>query len=396
LLCISDDQLPENMDSGWDICLAHGSQLSPPKLSRDQQGWLVSRDIRTLFAAMDIQVRSRQLRSMEMHIAEPGSTGIKITVIICVYRGDWGLEKALHAISHQTMAHQDYEVLVVDNNPEGVKSASLIDRLRSEEFDDFPGHLRLLYCPIPGLSYARNAGIAEAGGELVLFLDDDAIARDDLLDNYWSAFSDHPEAGVIGGHIVLELPAELSIPWKHGWERYWSQFVTNHPGYTTVEDWWDFPWGANWCAKRQALLQVGGFRGKYGRRGNDYYGGEEIVAANQIQSLGYSVGVLPQAEVLHRVNPDRFTLEHLKRTIRAGVFAQYQAQISLHLPKNRSAGGGTRKILAGLRDMTSFLLIKKEPEDRAGSLETYASLGAHLELFWRKIIDDFQRVRIHG
>src|SRR3989304_4425763 len=167
----------------------------------------------------------------------------------------------------------------------------LIDIIRAEEFSNYPDHLRLIHCPILGLSYARNAGIAEAKGEILFFLDDDAIAKQDALEHYWRAFSEHPDAGVVGGHVILNLPSALSIPWKDGWERYWSQYVSGYQDFSVVKDWWEFPWGANWCARRSELVRVGGFRGRYGRRGSDFGGGEEIVAASLIQKLGYTVAI---------------------------------------------------------------------------------------------------------
>jgi hypothetical protein len=168
--------------------------------------------------------------------------------------------------------------------------------------------------------------------------------------------------------------------WKEGWERYWSQFITGHRALTEVKEWWEFPWGANWGARRKALLQIGGFRGRYGRHGNDFSGGEEIIAASLIQQLGYSIGVLPQAHVLHQVDPSRFTLEHLRKTICAGTLVHYQEQRDLYLPtesKNKNILAQICKVI--WRSAIVRMGFGKKPLD-AERLESLYKLDAQYRL----------------
>ena len=58
-----------------------------------------------------------------------------------------------------------------------------------------------------------------------------------------------------------------------------------------------------------------------------------MTAARLIQQLGWEVGVEPRAEVLHDVEPERYTLEHVRHTIRAATMVNYQAQCDLYLPR---------------------------------------------------------------
>jgi len=290
------------------------------------------------------------------------------------------------------LAQKDYEVIVVNNDPDDLGVADLVAKIRAEEFVERPEHLRLLFCPLLGLSHARNAGISESQGEILLFLDDDSIAKEDVLESYWKAYSEHPEAGVIGGHIKLNPPDQLTIPWKDGFERYWSQFITGYDDYTVVTNWWQYPWGANWSARREAMLSVGGFRSRYGRKGYDFNGGEEIVAAILIEKLGYSIAVLPQAEVIHQVDEDRFTLSHLKRTIRAGLFAQYQFQRELHIPADAHIGSNIGQIIRNIFKVIP-ILFSNSPDKKANYYEArYYSL-ARIQLLGRQIMDGLRRLR---
>ena len=68
-------------------------------------------------------------------------------------------------------------MVVVDNAPAGEVVERLVERLA-----DGPARFRYHAEPRPGLSWARNAGIAAADGDIVAFLDDD-----DEPDRHWLA-----------------------------------------------------------------------------------------------------------------------------------------------------------------------------------------------------------------
>ncbi len=253
-----------------------------------------------------------------------------ISVIVCTYQRAELLRDCLSSLACQTIPGLESEVLVVDNNtPASSAVQEIVQGLRHTAFLSCPDGLRYVHCSTLGLSVARNAGIAEARGNICCFIDDDAVASPDWLEQIASAFAAHPETGVIGGHTYLQVPQPRPKILKHGLEAYWSQFVTPYQGYTEVEEWSEFPWGANWAARRKALLAIGGFRADYGRHGDDAWGGEELIAAAQIRSQGYRIAVLPQAKVWHHVDRARFTWRHLRRTIVASTLVTGQAQKDL-------------------------------------------------------------------
>jgi hypothetical protein len=130
----------------------------------------------------------------------------------------------------------------------------------------------------------------------------------------------------------LKVPEPRPAALLPGTEIYWSQFVTGYDGYTAVRHSWEYPWGANWCARRQALLEIGGFRTRYGRQGTNFGGGEEVLAAALISRLGYSVGINPYAEVSHNPSPDRFTWKHLRKTLISGELTHFFLQQDLYIP----------------------------------------------------------------
>jgi glycosyltransferase involved in cell wall biosynthesis len=118
-----------------------------------------------------------------------------ISVVICVYTEDrW--EDILAAVaSVRTQSYPALEtLLVVDHNP------ALLDRL-TKEYKEVR-EVRVFANAGPrGLSAGRNTGIAASRGEVIAFLDDDAVAERDWLRHFASGFAD-PRVMAVGGRTV--------------------------------------------------------------------------------------------------------------------------------------------------------------------------------------------------
>ncbi|MFB6980661.1 glycosyltransferase family 2 protein [Streptomyces scopuliridis] len=130
--------------------------------------------------------------------------GRPFSVVICVYTEDrWDdILAAVDSVRHQSLPALE-TLLVVDHNP------VLLARLGREyqeqrEYREHAarGEVRVLANAGPrGLSAGRNTGIAAARGELVAFLDDDAVAERDWLRHFDEAYDD-PRVLAVGGRTV--------------------------------------------------------------------------------------------------------------------------------------------------------------------------------------------------
>ena len=326
--------LPSNVAAQWDLCVT--TQVlpePPPPLPGRRRGWLTASRIDALCSALDIRVKQANLAALEDQIAEPDTPQFRFSAVICTYHRGALLKDALLSVAGQTIPPEAYEVIVVNNDPGDPMVHELVEEVRKTDFMHRPERLVEVPCPFKGLSLARNAGITRARGEMVAFIDDDASAFPDWLEEINKAALAFPEAGVIGGQILLDVPKPRPLWLKEGWEHYWSHFELDYSEPRIVEGWGSFPWGANWCARRQALMEIGGFRTRYGRCGNDFAGGEEVVATALIQRLGYKIAMAPAARVVHNPDRRRYSLKHLRRTIRSIVNTTYQVQIDLYAPE---------------------------------------------------------------
>src|SRR5437773_274805 len=106
-----------------------------------------------------------------------------VTIILCTYNRCESLAKSLTSIASLRMPESlEWEVLVVDNNSSDGTREVVGDFCRR-----YPGRFRYLFEPKQGLSSARNAGVVEARGDIVAFIDDDAIAQPTWLHSLTAA-----------------------------------------------------------------------------------------------------------------------------------------------------------------------------------------------------------------
>jgi len=109
-----------------------------------------------------------------------------------------------------------FEVIVVDNRPpgeaaegEGAVAGALSDP-----------RVRVLREPLAGGANARNLALAEARGEIVAYVDDDAIADRDWLASVALAFDGDEGVGAMSGLVMpRELETEAQV-WFEGYARF--------------------------------------------------------------------------------------------------------------------------------------------------------------------------------
>src|SRR5436309_12820458 len=115
-----------------------------------------------------------------------------VSVIICAYNEErWDdLVAAVSSLHRQT--HRPEEIIVViDHNPD------LLARAQAELREV----VILANAGQPGLSGARNSGIAAARGDVIAFLDDDAIASPEWIEHLIASYARSEVVGA-GGAIV--------------------------------------------------------------------------------------------------------------------------------------------------------------------------------------------------
>lgn len=222
-----------------------------------------------------------------------------ISVIICAYTQErWdNLIEAVESVLRQTLLPQEV-IVVIDHCPE----------LRKRAQEQFPGVVVIENTGPQGLSGARNSGICIAKGEVVAFLDDDAVATADWL---WSLTASFADPHVLGaGGPVIPLWTNEEPTWFPE-EFHWVVGCT-YRGMPETQATIRNPVGANMAFRRSVFDTAGGFRSEIGRVGTRPIGCEETELCIRAR-LRHPQGVFvyqPQASVLHHVPAKRVNLRY--------------------------------------------------------------------------------------
>jgi glycosyltransferase involved in cell wall biosynthesis len=262
---------------------------------------------------------------------------LQVSAIICTHNRDNYLGAAIDSLLTQDFPN--YEVIVVDN--------ASTDRTREVVEARLP-HPRLhyVYEPITGLSVARNTGAKAAQGEILAYLDDDAVATPHWLSALYSAYEKNEKLAIAGGKVTL-LWAEGMVP-----PNWLSNELAGNLGAYDLGDavvWIDRPGltprGLNYSIRRSFLEQIGGFDPNLGRVGKNLLSNEELHMTELALSLGWQVAYLPDALVAHNVAPERVNRSwFLSRGWWQGISECYREQLSGKAGLAQLQRGGERLI----------------------------------------------------
>ena len=140
-----------------------------------------------------------------------------ISVIICTYNRCEYIYTTLAKVASNNYAAEKYEIILVNNNSTD-NTASECERF-ANDFPNAPYHYFVE--TNQGLSYARNRGIQEAKGDMLVFLDDDAFVGDNYLETLDKYITSIPDMAAFGGRIEPlfengETPCWLG-KWSYSW-----------------------------------------------------------------------------------------------------------------------------------------------------------------------------------
>jgi hypothetical protein len=232
--------------------------------------------------------------------------------------------------------YPDFEVIVVDNRGAGTRGEEVIEALGAL------ANVRVLAEPRPGISAARNGGLAVARGEIIAFTDDDVEVDRGWLKALGGRFLSEPAADAVTGLLIpkeLETPAQIWLERSGSWldrayeplsfelaarrrprsgglsgDRFRVIRRTLTDGRESTNSLYatgEFGNGANMSFRTEALRSLGGFDEALGT-GTPTFGGEDLAALIELLSSGRLLAYEPTA-IVHHTN--RRTLEELERQI---------------------------------------------------------------------------------
>lgn len=254
----------------------------------------------------------------------PDAGLLSVTVVICTRDRRDGLLTTLASLAAQS--DSKFEVLVVDNSRDGGVAADLTS---------FTGlTLRSCHEPAPGLSRARNRGLAEVESDVIAWIDDDEVADRDWMTWMKRGFAASSRPDAVAG---VMLPAELETDAQVNFERYGGfnkgrgmlpeilragTASAPNPLYPLP----NFGAGGNMAFRTSALRAIGGFNTRLGA-GTLTHGGEETLALSLLLRDGATVLHWPPAVTWHYHRRTDEALEKQFFGYSAGLTAFYMSTL---------------------------------------------------------------------
>jgi glycosyltransferase involved in cell wall biosynthesis len=203
----------------------------------------------------------------------------QISVIVPTFNRVGRLRQVIEALEQQQYPRDDYEVIVVsDGSTDGTNS--YLESLHS------PMQLRWLLQPNRGPAAARNAGVDQAIGDLIVFVDDDVVPQPSLLAEHMRA---HCEAGrevVVLGPLLSPEGFRMT-PWVR-----WEQDMLMKQYKAIMRGDWEPSarqfYTGNTSLRRKHILTAGGFDESF-RRAEDV----ELAYRLAIQGLDFVFTMRP-------------------------------------------------------------------------------------------------------
>lgn len=231
-----------------------------------------------------------------------------LSVIICTYNRDKYIYNVLRSLAENTLSPSQYEIVLVDNNCTD-NTRGECDRL----VQDFPEvTLRYFLETNQGLSHARNRGIKESKGEILVYVDDDALVNKEYLQTYADFFKQHSEIDAAGGPIIPKYETE-----EPDWMSHFTKALIT--GYKYLGDKVkefpknDYPGGGNAAYRASVFEKVGLFNVELGRKGDSLVGAEEKDIFDKMTSLEMRFYYLPMAILYHLIPEKKLSKDYFDR-----------------------------------------------------------------------------------
>lgn len=231
-----------------------------------------------------------------------------ISVVVCSYNREKYIEDAIESLIHQSLDKDLFEILIIDNNSKDT-TAQLCQQL----LEKYSTNYKLYYFleTQQGLSYARNRGIQEAKGSYICYIDDDAIAAPDFLENIYNFVTENPHIGGVGGKIIPKY-----VDGRPDWMNPFMEGLVSKVDYGEKVFQFNgtkYPIGCNMTYRKDKLQEIGMFDPDLGRKGDNIDGGEEKDIFFKINQLNLPVYYLPHVSVQHVIEQPRLTYAYIKK-----------------------------------------------------------------------------------
>ncbi len=231
-----------------------------------------------------------------------------LSVIICTYNRDKYIYNVLKSIAENDLPYENYEIILVNNNCTDNTAAEcqrFVTDYQQVNYREFVETNQ-------GLSHARNRGIKESLGDVLVYVDDDALINKEYLSTYFQFFEKNKNAFAAGGPIIPKYETEEPKWMSH----YVKCLLTGYKykGDKVVEfTGGDYPGGGNAAYRKEVFETVGLYNVDLGRKGNSLVGAEEKDIFDKMKQQDMKFYYLPTAILYHIIPEQKLSKDYFQR-----------------------------------------------------------------------------------
>ncbi|MCP5229435.1 glycosyltransferase [Accumulibacter sp.] len=208
-----------------------------------------------------------------------------VTVIIPVRNGMAVLPDCLAALRQQSYPSAKLEVIVIDDESTDDTAAMVQAEMDAWSKEGSSPRLRLIQKPWGGAGAARNRGVQEAEGDVVLFTDADCEPTLNWVEEMMKPLADEEIQAVAGGYLTKQQSAVARLAQTEFEDRY--RYVARHRFI-------DIAFTHSCAVRRQAFLDTQGFDERIPNNADD------LELSYRLAQHGHRIVFAPKGLVYHR------------------------------------------------------------------------------------------------
>ncbi len=233
---------------------------------------------------------------------------MQLSIVICSYNRASYISDALDSLYKQTASLNAFETIIVDNNSTD-NTAEVFSQWIAAHTN---GSFTYITETNQGASFARNTGAAVAKGQWLCFMDDDAVATPNYVENILKHIETMPDVVGFGGRIIPKY-----IPAEPKWMSYYVSSLVGNFDYAPTACAFEngkYPLESNMIVRKDVYDAIGGFNTALpGVVGTLRIGGEGKELFYKILDLGHTIYYDPAICVHHVVEVKKLTSEYMYR-----------------------------------------------------------------------------------
>jgi glycosyltransferase involved in cell wall biosynthesis len=179
-----------------------------------------------------------------------------VSIVVCIYNGEKTLQSAIDSLLEQDYPKDRYEIILVDDGSND-RSAQICREILKRYEGKYP-KITYVFQKNGGLSRARNTGIFLAQGDIIAFIDQDAVADHVWICNIVIPFLSSKTVYAIGGEIN-NLDSNSWFAWFIHKVHYQAAVLSSDCGIV----------GTNMAFRKEAFEYTSGFFNVFNSRGDE-------------------------------------------------------------------------------------------------------------------------------